>query len=291
MAKRELHELAHLSHSSRESLERCAKAFYLRYLTDAPRRPALWSAGGSAVHEVTEAWDRLLVEFPGNTLGWSRTTLQMNWERQFEAQLDKARAAEPNEWNWGRAPSEPIEVWNINGPAFVQAYIDWRKRSPYELWTTPDGQPAIELDVSGMLPGCPVEIKGYVDRIFVDPVLDKLIIVDLKTGKRPPKGPEQFAVYGALVKVKYGVQADIGVPFMNRKATLGRAYDLTEHTPEAVGEVFGKVWDKIQTGQFPANGFPSACFVCDLGASCFVNHGPLAHLHDPDHPSNEVVPF
>jgi putative RecB family exonuclease len=286
MTKRKLHELAHLSHSSKESLERCAKAFYLRYMTDAPRRPALWSAGGSAVHEATEKYDTMAL------VGQERAFhVGSVWERLFALQLDKAYAAEPNEWNWGRAPSEPIEVWNMNGPAFVQAWIDWRERSPYELWTTPDGQPAIELDVSGRLPGCPVEIKGYVDRIFRDPVFDKLIIVDLKTGKRPPKGPEQFAVYGALVKAKYGVQADLGVPFMNRKATLGKPYELAEFTPEAVGKVFGETWDKIQAGEFPANGFPGACFVCDLGASCFVNNGPLAHLHDPDHPANEPIPF
>lgn len=277
----------HLSHSQRETLERCAKSWYLRYMTDAPRRPALWSAGGSAVHEVTEAWDRASMD--GELEFWR--DIESVWAVAFDAQLAKARAAEPNENIWARSPSEPIEVWNVNGPAFVRAYIDWRGRSPYEIWTTPDGQPAIELDVSGHLPGCPVEIKAYVDRIFHDPVLDKLIIVDLKTGKRAPKGPEQFAVYGALVKVKYGVQCDTGVPFMNRKATLGRPYDLAEFTPEAVGQVFAETWDKIQAGQFPASGFPSACWVCDMGASCAANNGPLAHLYDPDHPANEVIPF
>lgn len=279
-------QLKHLSHSSRESLERCAKAWFLKYMTEAPRRPALWSAGGSAVHEATEKYDRMALVSQESAF-----YLPFIWERLFDAQLDKARKAEPNENAWARSPSEPVEVWNVNGPAFVRAYIDWRKRSPYEIWTTPDNLPAIELDVSGHLPGCPVEIKGYVDRIFRDPVLDKLIIVDLKTGKRPPKGPEQFAAYAALVKVKYGVQCDIGVAFMNRKGTLGTPYDLADHTPEAVGAVFGEVWERIQAGDFPANGFPSACFVCDVGASCAANNGPLAAQFDPDHPANEVIPF
>lgn len=279
-------QLKHLSHSSRESLERCAKAWFLKYMTEAPRRPALWSAGGSAVHEATEQYDRMALMGQENAFN-----VGFAWERLFDVQLDKARKAEPNENVWARSPSEPIEVWNTNGPAFVRAYIDWRKRSPYEIWTTPDNLPAIELDVSGRLPGCPVEIKGYVDRIFRDPVLDKLIIVDLKTGKRPPKGPEQFAAYAALVKVKYGVQCDIGVPFMNRKGTLGKPYELAEYTPEAVGAVFGEVWERIQAGEFPANGFPSACFVCDVGASCAANNGPLAAQFDPDHPANEVIPF
>jgi hypothetical protein len=58
-----------------------------------------------------------------------------------------------------------------------------------------------------------------------------------------------------------------------------------------VGAAFGEVWDTIQAGEFPANGFPSACWVCDVGASCAANNGPLAHLHDPDHPANERIPF
>lgn len=274
----------HLSHSSREALERCAKSWMLKYLTPAPRRPALWAAGGVAVHEVTEAFDR-----------WDHTErpfdLESHWEILFGAQLDKARSAEPNENSWNRSPSEPIEVWNTNGPAFVRSYIDWRQRSPYEIWTTPDGSPAIELDVGGSLPGCPIPVHGYVDRIFRDPVLDKLIIVDLKTGKRPPTTVAQFATYAALVRVKYDVQADIGVAFMNRKGTLATPWDLGGVTPESVGQVFGETWDKIQAGEFPADGFPKNCFVCDVSASCYAANGPLAHLYDPDHPAREVIPF
>lgn len=291
MAKPPRKPVGHLSHSSRETLQRCAKSWFLRYMTPAPRRPALWSAGGSAVHEVTEAYDRDQIDKPLGGFEWTDKIVRQEWRRCFEEQLDKARKTDPNEWNWNRSPSEGIETWNTNGPAFVQAYIDWRKRSPYTIWTTPDNLPAIELDVSGMLPGCPVEIKGYVDRIFHDPVFDRLIIVDLKTGKRAPKGPEQFAAYGALVKAKYGVQADLGVAFMNRKATLGKPYDLTEYTPEAVGAAFGETWEQIQAGQFPANGFPSMCFPCDMIASCAAKNGPLASRYDPDHPDYSWPPF
>lgn len=272
----------HLSHSSRETLERCAKAWFLKYMTPAPRRPALWAAGGVAVHEATEKYDHMALAGQESAF-----YLPFIWERLFGTQLDKARIADPNENNWNRSPSEPIEVWNTNGPAFVRSYIDWRQRSPYEIWTTPDGSPAIELDVSGQLPGCPIPVHGYVDRIFHDPVLDKLIIVDLKTGKRPPATVAQFATYAALVRVKYGVQADIGVAFMNRKGTLATPWDLGGVTPESVGQVFGETWDKIQAGEFPADGFPKACYPCDMVASCAAANGPLAHLYDPD----AQVPF
>lgn len=268
----------HFSHSARETLGRCAKAYFLSRIAKAPARPALWLAGGSAVHETTELWDR-------GHIGDSE--LADAWHHRFGAQLSEAFEREPNEYNWGRSKSEPIEVWRTMGLGFVQAYVDWRKRSPYEIWTTPDGLPAIELDVSGFLPGCPVEIKGYVDRIFWDPVFEKLVDIDLKSGKRPPKNADQFGTYSALMQVKYDVKTDLGVPFMNRKATLGKPYELAQYTPEFVGDIFGKAWARVEAGDFPASGFPGECFICDTKAACAAQNGPLAHLYDPD----AKVPF
>lgn len=267
----------HTSHSAREQLERCAKAYFLSRIARAPKRPAVWLAGGSAVHEVTELWDRTVID--GGPF-----TLITSWDEVFRAQLDQLREKEPNENIWRRSQSEPIEAWNVLGPQFVRSYIDWRKRSPWEIWTTPDGEPAIELDVSGMLPGCPVEIKAYLDRVFWDPVFKKHHIVDLKTGKTPPKTADQFGTYGALLKAKYGIDVDSGVPFMNRKGGLGKPFDLTEYTPAYVGAVFGEAWEQVERGDFPANGFDKECFICDVEAACAARGGPLAHLYDPDSP-------
>jgi putative RecB family exonuclease len=268
----------HISFSSRETLTRCARSWMLKYLAKAPQRPALWLAGGSAVHEVTEAWDR--ASLSGELEFWR--DIKSVWAVAFNAQLDKLRAKDANEWNWNRSQSEPIEVWNQMGPAFVQAYIDWRQRSPYEIWTTPDGVPAIELDVSGMLPGCPVEIKAYLDRVVHDPVFDQLIIVDIKTSKRPPKNADQFGVYAALLEAKYGVRARLGAPFMNRKAALGAPHELDKYSPAFVGEMFGEAWEQILSGRFEAN--TNECFICDVSSSCAAKNGPLAAQYDPASP-------
>lgn len=273
----------HLSHSSRETLLRCARSWFLKYLAKAPQTPALWLAGGSAVHEVTEMYDRVCVELSdGKARKWETWVVAGHWHDCFDAQLDKLRAKQPDEYGWRRSPSEPIEIWNQMGPAFVQAYIAWRQRAPYEIWTTPDGEPAIELDVSGFLPGCPVEIKAYLDRVFHDPVFDQLIIVDLKTSKRPPKSADQFGVYAALLEKKYGVRARLGAPFMNRKASLGTPYELDKYTPTFVGEMFGEAWKQIQSGQFEPN--LDECFICDVSAACAAKGGPLAAQFDPASP-------
>lgn len=269
----------HLSHSSRETLLRCARQYFLTRIAKAPQRPALWLAGGSAVHETTEHYDRMAVNVVDGAFHAAGV-----WERYFDRQIEALCAKEPDMSQWRSSQSEPVEVWRQQGLEFVRAYIAWRKRSPWTIWTTPDGEPAIELDVSGFLPGCPVEIKGYVDRIFHDPVFDRLADVDLKTGKRPPKNADQFATYTALIKVKYGVDVPLGVPFMNRKGSLGKPFDLSEVTPEAIGAVYGEAYEQIQeytrTGRWPAD--TSDCYLCDVKAACAAQNGPLAHLYDPE---------
>lgn len=274
----------HTSHSARETLQRCARSYFLSRVAKAPQRPATWLVGGSAVHETTEDYDLHV------TAGLKRRRFDVRavWDVHFSALLAEAREREPNENLWGRSQAEPIETWRTIGLQFVQAYIDWRERSPWEIWVTPDGEPAIELDVSGHLPGCPVEIKGFIDRIFWDPVFKKRHVLDLKSGKRPSKNADQFGTYRALTKVKYGVDIDSGVPFMNRKATLGKPFDLAEYTPEFVGDVFGKAWEQIQgyarTGVWPAT--TGDCFICDTQASCAALSGPLAPLYDPASPGH-----
>lgn len=281
---------SHTSFSARETLERCARSYFLKYLAKAPKRPALWSVGGSAVHETTEIYD--LQQFAmGRQSGepWTAETVRTIWDNCFSAQLNKAFEAEPNENKWGRSQSEPIEVWRRQGLHFVQAYIDWRERSPWTIWTTPDGEPAIELDVSGKLPNCPVEIKGYVDRVFWDPVFKKLVVLDLKSGKRPPKNSAQFETYAALIDQKYGTPVQLGVPFLNRRGTVGKVYDLSEVEPEPIGAIYGRAWDWVQEyaqkGDWPAN--TNDCFICDVQASCAAVNGPLAPRYDP----TAKVPF
>lgn len=274
--------IQHLSHSSRETFERCAKSWFLKYIAKAPQQPAVWSVGGSAVHETTEHYDMMVAAGIDQDFGAAEM-----WEVLFNVQLDKAIDREPNQNLWRRSGTDTVESWRAMGLNHVEAYIDWRQRSQWEIWTTPDGEPAIELDISGFLPGCPVEIKAYLDRIFYDPLFKKHWIVDLKTGKKAPSSSVQFGVYRALVKVKYGVDIADGAAFMNRLGTLGKPWDLTEYTPEAVGQVFGETWKQIQAGSFPATGIANrGCFICDVSAACAAKGGPLAAQYDPDHPGH-----
>ncbi|MGA4942107.1 RecB family exonuclease [Streptomyces cinereoruber] len=270
----------HLSHSSKETFERCAKSWFLKYIAKAPQQPAVWSVGGSAVHEATEHYDLMASVGQADI---AQQELARIWDVYFEGQLAQAIDKEPNQNLWRRSGDDTIEAWRSMGLEHVQSYIDWRERAKWEIWTTPDGEPAIELDISGRLPGCPVEIKAFLDRVFWDPVFKWFWILDLKTGKRAPATPAQFGVYRALLIQKYGIDVTRGVAFMNRKGSLSKPYDLAEYTPEAVGQVFGETWKQIQSGSFPANGLDRGCYICDVSAACAAKNGPLAAQYDPDH--------
>lgn len=276
----ELKPLRHLSYSSKDTLDRCAKAYFLTRMTDAPQRPALWLAAGSAVHKVTEHWDRAAIKGIKLTDG---QILQL-WITTFDSEVADLRQKEPDEMKWRQSKSEPVEIWRQMGLQQVKDYIAWRERTPWQIWTTPDGSPAIELDVSGMLPGCGVEIKGYVDRVFHDPNLDQLTVVDIKSGTRQPDSDAQFGTYSGLFEAKYGRRANTGAAFMTRKAALGKVFDLSKYTMDYVGLIYGRTEAQIQAGAFnPKLG--SHCWnICDVADSCYAYDGELAERWDPDHP-------
>lgn len=285
----EVREVKHLSYSGKHTHEDCPKQYELSYITGAPKQGAVWFVGGSAVHRTTELYDMLAQ--PGTDVD-----LPSIWKQAFNETLDKAKEQDPAVLDWRKAgvkkdnpQGEDLAHWySTLGPQLVQSYVSWRRRSGLQIWTTPDGQPAIELDVSGTLPGMPegIQFKGFIDRIFYEPRLGQLTIVDLKTGTRKPENAEQFGTYGAAVQHKYGVAVPFGAAFMNRKGQLAEAHDLSMYTPEYVGRNFARLHAAITAGYFnPVLG--RHCGLCSVSAACYANGGPLAAQYDRDHPGNQ----
>lgn len=284
---RQRREVAHLSYSGAfATYGECPKRYDLSYLMDAPRKGAVWFVGGSAVHRATEEWD--LAEVRGESID-----LPAVWRRVFNEELDRAKVGDPDVLGWRKAgvkkdnpQGEDATHWYVHlGPKLVQAYIAWRRRSGWAIWVTPDGEPAIELDLGGTLPGMSVPFKGFADRIFHDPVFDALRLVDLKTGTRKPETGLQLGVYGAATTHRYGVAVATGAAFMNRQGTLSDAWSLAKYTPEYVGANFEQTYQAIRSGYFvPREG--RQCGMCDVSTSCFTNSGPLAAEYDLDFPGN-----
>lgn len=271
--------LDHLSYSALNDLLSCGKKLELNRLVGAPKRASLWLAGGLAVHAVTEEFDRCQAE-------GRRFDPAACWQAEFNKAIDRLKETDPDISTWRQ--KETVTEWMQLGPQLCVAYFRWRQSSGWALWRTPAGELAVELDTSGMLPGCPVEIKQFVDRVFVLPT-GGLFLVDLKTGSRQPANSLQFGTYAAGILAKYGQVVPSGAAFMNRKGKLGRVHDLTIHTPDYMGSVFAKADQQIKQGLLVAS--PGGdCYFCDVASSCYATGGPLAAQFDRDHPDNRV-PF
>lgn len=271
--------LDHLSYSALNDLLSCGKKLELNRLVGAPKRAAMWLAGGLAVHAVTEEFDRSQAE-------GRRFDPAACWDREFNAAITRLKEQDPDIAGWRQ--KESVTEWMTVGPQLCVAYFRWRKETGWALWRTPGGELAVELDTAGMLPGCPVEIKQFVDRVFVLPT-GQPFLVDLKTGSRQPENSLQFGTYRAGIEAKYGVVVPSGAAFMNRKGKLGRVHDLAIYTPDYMGALFAKADQQIKQGLLTAN--PGGhCFYCDVSSSCYATGGPLAHMYDPSHPDN-AVPF
>lgn len=220
----------------------------------------------------------------------------MNVRAQFHKSFTEAIADEiahsgmpVDDWYWSGVskPQTEVERWGQLGPQVVQNYIDWFESSGYEVWTTPDDLPAIEL---------PLEVKfgDITVRMVIDAVLSKpdhLLVQDSKSGaKQPESGLQQVGLYACGLELAYGIRPEMGSYFMGRGMGKNRDVFLTE--PQWLGayelsiefftEQFEAMMRGIEADAFVAN-VGKQCNRCFVASSCAAVGGSMAYLFDPDH--------
>lgn len=159
---------------------------------------------------------------------------------------------------------EDINYWQKQGPMWVEQYIAWRKaNSNWKIWTTPDGRPAIELELTPVVADVPV--KMVIDRIF--DVDGQLVIVDLKTSKNTPISTLQLGFYKLGLEETFDVKIDWGNYYMSRGSNTVDMVDLSGYTYEKM-EYLVKGFDKARrAGVFLPN--TNSCqYMCGLTAHC-----------------------
>jgi hypothetical protein len=137
------------------------------------------------------------------------------WDETLDSELDNERSGsyQPEEFYVsGRKSKEWPEKenpfwWQAKGPGFVKSWEVWRDNSGLDIWTTPDGEPAIELEVRAERGD--VSILCFIDRVFVDPN-GVLYIVDLKSGSQTPAWPQQLAFNNLGLFATTGYRAQYG---------------------------------------------------------------------------------
>jgi CRISPR/Cas system-associated exonuclease Cas4 (RecB family) len=292
----------HMSHSQLTGwAERCQKAFQLERIQRAPKVPAWWLVGGSAVHEVTEELDRRCfeLELTPSALGG-----KLEIEELTHAKLDELVAREvehsgvPHE-DWfaaGRSPQNR-KYWYEQAPVMVGNYLTWRERTNWKIAVF-NGEPAIEFafdltpsatDHIGIPELPPAPLKGAPDRVFELPN-GELVVGDVKSGSSTPKSPLQLGVYATVIEYlgfrrpKYGtfikVKEDGGVhtPLV----------PLKKYDHEYVQHLFTALRSQLDTGTFIPN-VGDNCRTCSVQAACYAAGGSLSADYDPLDPQYQGV--
>lgn len=213
------------------------------------------------------------------------------FEEAFQDEVLVQVEANPETRSWsaagrGRLKRNPAGEdgfwWRQNGPEFVQAWIDWRFESGWKVWSTPDGQSAIELD---LIVDCPngddvIPVKTIIDRVMV--MADgELCILDLKSGSRTPDSDLQLAFYRYALLKHYGVDIKYGTYWMARKGVPVEPFELQRYSVHLMETVFRRFVETRNGGYFLP--YPSAkCRACSVNRYCAFFGGAMSHL-DPDH--------
>jgi hypothetical protein len=168
----------------------------------------------------------------------------------------RATKANPNK--------EDEKFWQTTGPMWVENYIAWRKANPnWKIWTTPQGEPAVELGLTPIVAGVP--IKMFIDRVFE--VNGQLVIVDLKTSQQVPTSTLQLGFYKLGLEQTFGVEVNWGNYYMSRGSNTVEMVDLSEYTYDKM-EYLVEGFDKARkAGVFLPN--TNNCqYRCGLTAHC-----------------------
>lgn len=262
----------YVSHSAMNTWLSCGWSYYLSRIQQVPQNPSYWLVGGKSVHTATEIYDAL----PPLANDFNSTAVfTAQWNKEY-AELDNGMAFRAG----GRATKaypnkEDTQWWLDNGPKMVDFWIQFRQDSGYQLFTTPDGKPAIETELIEAIKG--VKVRGFLDRLMVSPH-GELTVIDIKSGSRPPMSDTQLGIYAIMVEKVFGIRPVKGAYWMARTGELTLPVDLSSYTESRVGSSFGAFKKAVEASIFiPAPGF--MCGTCSVNAACYAVNGKDSHMY------------
>lgn len=247
----------HLSYSSYSSYEACPRSFYLSRVKGAEPLPAWYFATGTAVHKGI---DHFL-----------RTGDKLSAEEAFYPEVEKLLLTEPDTTKWlaGGPQDDPIvedKATKLVAECLEGAYQYLDDFTVHE----------VEIDVTGMLPGCGVPIKGFVD-VLGEHRKHGPSILDWKSSAQKPKTAFQLQTYHALLHANKWkppvVRYETGLWAMIRPGvSKARPIDLSATDPARIGALYGAAQEKIERNVFPTDhGF--MCRFCTMQPNCRLQSG------------------
>ncbi|QFG04552.1 Cas4 exonuclease [Mycobacterium phage Jeeves] len=246
---------------------RCPMSYKLARLDKVWQRPAAWLPQGTAFHTVAEVYEKARAEGREMTLAQCQDIFREEYSRDINA----LTADTPNfEWWFHSGPYNGLRDTERRyevGLEQVEKFWNWRTNEGQEIWVTPEGKPAIELQFSIELDG--IRVRGFIDAVVV--VNGEPRVRDYKTGNKP--GDDfQLGVYALAIFILFGVKVNTGDYYMagkkGRPAVITHPFDLTDWTREAITARFHEVEEQIQAGNFEPDPEPDKCGFCDVALSC-----------------------
>lgn len=276
-------EIERLSYSKFSTYSTCPESFRLTVVEELPDSVGWYHIGGTAVHLMTEAED--LARFTGERV----ESFNYYFDKALAEQQELTPTILPEQYlTTGRGAAVENEQWWRNaGPGLVATWRRWLNASPYMIWVTPDGEPAVEVEMDSMFGEVPS--KAFIDRILIHVEADwsdprvPLLVTDIKNGK-PPKDKKQLVAYGEACQQR-GWNATHGGYFMTKGGILTGLHDLGEMMGPQITYEYEQAWRGIKNKVFPAR--PSGLCKNWCGVNKFCAWGgeleDRSHLPYEDH--------
>lgn len=254
------------SYSRLDVYSQCPRLYWAKYVLRVPEEPAVWTAGGTAFHQLAEWY--LGDQWPTAGNGRSLTNEEA-WDEAFAAAVEEERAGNPladkplAKWRKAGRGAEDVDWWRQSGPAMFHSFREWWQTSRLEVLDLGDGpmlERRLEVDLGG------VRVLAIPDALVVDEH-GQINVLDYKSGK-PPKKTLQLGVYAAALTAATGLQATWGLYYMTRPAQPLLA-DLSRWPAQAVTDLFVDYDTRERAGDYePTPG--DHCRFCPLKKECDV---------------------
>lgn len=260
--------LARTSFSSLKQYLWCPEQWRRRRLLGHGEAPGWAQVAGKAVHELTDQWEHHHRVAPEEIFDWERA-----WGETFQRlilETVKDSGVLPDGFRVSGAVTkkypdrEDKTFWDAEGPRMARSWATWREANPgYQLWKTPQGAWASELEMTVDFGGTP--LLAYVDRIMQ--LGDDLMVIDLKSGRHGEENTLQLHLYAAVIELACGVRPKLGAYFNCRKGELVYPETLdavtTDDMVRVVQEFLAIAGDNVFLPQVGRH-----CTYCAYNADC-----------------------
>lgn len=265
----------HISYSALSAYEQCPRSYYLGRIKRAEEKPTWFFPVGTSVHNMIE--DHLT----GKEVKPA--------EEYFYPLIQQQLKIDSDDINW-------LAGGSADDPVIRDKALDQVKRcfeaaliflGDIDVWH-------VEYDATGLMPGCEVPIKAYID-IVGEHTKHGPVIVDWKSGKSKPKNNLQLETYSVLwnaVQECNNKMVDIGLwAMINPDAPNARPVKgLSQVDASALGARYQAAYDAIKDRKWQSNaGYH--CRFCTQAPNCLIEAGPTARALFYDKSEEDGYPF